>query len=403
VKEWLGDDLAPVTVTDGPHRNVSPEVTLARLRPMLSWFGITRVGVLTGLDVVGIPVVAAYRPNSRSIAVHQGKGRTPAAAKVSAVMEAVECWHAENADLPLRLGGASEIARHGAAVTPDRLPLTGQGDPAIARFLWTAARDLVSGTTLWVPYELVSADFTVPPSAGFGLFRQTTNGLGAGNTPVEAMLQGIYEVVERDAVALWHAAPPERQAARCIDPAGIGGEESRWMLARLAAASIDVRIWDVTTDIPLPAFLVLICDADGVAGVEPEFGSGCHASADVSLSRALAEAAQVRVTRISAARDDFSPESFDFAGRAARDDAARQLLQTVPAARFRPRNRAATPEADFDAALTALSHCGISQVACIDLSRAEIGIPVMRIIIPDLEGPWQNEAHPLGARAQAAA
>jgi YcaO-like protein with predicted kinase domain len=401
VRDHAADELAPAT--DGPHRNTSPEATLARLHSMLGQLGITRVGVLTGLDVVGIPVTAAYRPNSRSIAVHQGKGRTLAAAKVSAVMEAVECWHAENADLPLRLGSAREIARHGAAVVPERLPLTGQGDPASARFLWTEARDLVSGTSLWVPYELVTADFTVPLPSGFGLFRQTTNGLGAGNTPVEAMLQGIYEVVERDAVALWHAAPPKRQAARCIDPAKIDGAESCWMLARLAAACIAVRIWDVTTDIALPTFLVLVCDADGVAGVEPEFGSGCHASADVALSRALAEAAQARVTRISAARDDFPPESFDITARAARNDAAQQLLRTVPAARFRRQNRAGAPEADLDAALTALSHCGISQVACIDLSRAEIGIPVMRIVIPDLEGPWQSDAHPLGARARAAA
>ncbi len=104
--------------TAGPHRSQTPEATLALTRPLLPRLGITRVGVLTGLDVVGIPVAAAYRPNSRSIAVHQGKGRTPAAAKVSAVMEAAECWHAETADLPLRLGGFDEIRRHGTAVAP---------------------------------------------------------------------------------------------------------------------------------------------------------------------------------------------------------------------------------------------------------------------------------------------
>ena len=64
--------------------------------------GITRVAVLTGLDVIGIPVAAAVRPNSRSVAVHQGKGVTLDAAKASAVMEAVECFHAENIALPLR-------------------------------------------------------------------------------------------------------------------------------------------------------------------------------------------------------------------------------------------------------------------------------------------------------------
>jgi YcaO-like protein with predicted kinase domain len=380
VDEWIPSPY-------GPHRGRSPEATLEVLRPLLSRFGITRIGMLTGLDTVGIPVAAAYRPNSRSIAVHQGKGHTPAAAKVSAVMEAVECWHAEAADLPLRLGRVDEIRRHGAAVAPDRLPLTGMGEAAAARFLWAEADDLVAGTRLWVPYELVSADFTAPCPDGFGLFRQTTNGLGAGNTPLEAMLHGLYEVVERDAVALWHAASPEDQARRCIDPAGIEGPESRWMLGKLAAASVAVRIWDVTTDIGLPAFVVLTCDADGVAGVEPESGSACHASADVALSRALAEAAQSRVTRISGARDDYAPESFSIAARAARDDAARRLLRTRPASRFHRRDRAATPEADLADALSALSRCRISQVACIDLSRAEIGIPVVRIIIPGLEGP----------------
>ena len=307
---------------DGPHRSASPDATLARLRPMLPRLGVTRIGVLTGLDIVGIPVAAVYRPNSRSIAVHQGKGRTPASAKVSAVMEAVECWHAENADPPLRLGSVGEIARHGPAVAPDRLPLTGAGDAATDRFLWAEADDLVSGTRLWVPYELVSADFTVPPPAGFGSFRQTTNGMGAGNSRIEATLHAIYEVVERDAVALWHAASPARQARSCIDLAGIDGPESQWMLAQFAAASVALRVWDVTTEIGLPAFLALACDEHGVAGVEPEFGSACHASADVALAGALAEAAQSRVTRISGARDDYLPESFGIAARAARDNAA---------------------------------------------------------------------------------
>jgi len=401
LRRQADDEL--VDTTDGAHRSESLEATLARLRPLLPRLGITRIGMLTGLDTVGIPVAAAYRPNSRSIAVHQGKGRTPAAAKVSAVMEAAECWHAESADLPLRLGSVTEILRHGPTVAPERLALTGAGDAANARFLWVEADELASGMRLWVPYETVSADFSTPSPAGFGLFRQTTNGLGAGNVPVEAMLHAIYEAVERDAVALWHAASPQRKARQCIDPASVDGPESRWMLTKLASASVVVRLWDVTTDIGLPAFLALACDADGTAGVEPEFGSACHASADLALSHALAEAAQSRVTRISGARDDYPPESFHIRARTARDDAARSLLRTVPAARFQRQDRAETPEADLDAALDALSRCGMHQVACINLIRQDLGIPVVRIVIPGLEGPWLNDGQPLGARARARA
>ena len=53
----------------GTHRVVDPETTLARVMPLAPRMGVTRVAVLTGLDNIGIPVAAAVRPNSRSIAV----------------------------------------------------------------------------------------------------------------------------------------------------------------------------------------------------------------------------------------------------------------------------------------------------------------------------------------------
>ncbi len=88
-------------VPQGPHRRVPPEETLARLAPHLERMGITRVANVTGLDRVGVPVVTVVRPNARSLAVSQGKGLTLAAAKVSAIMEAVELHHAETVSGPL--------------------------------------------------------------------------------------------------------------------------------------------------------------------------------------------------------------------------------------------------------------------------------------------------------------
>lgn len=86
-------------------RLVSAEETLARVKPLFPLFGITRVANVTGLDTIGIPVVMVNRPNSRGLAVSQGKGVTLAAAKASAVMESIESWHAERAShLSLRIG-----------------------------------------------------------------------------------------------------------------------------------------------------------------------------------------------------------------------------------------------------------------------------------------------------------
>ncbi len=88
----------------GTHRTVDPAATLARVRPHLASMGITRIANVTGLDRTGVPVVMVCRPNARSLAVSQGKGLTLDAAKASGVMEAIELYHAERIELPLKLG-----------------------------------------------------------------------------------------------------------------------------------------------------------------------------------------------------------------------------------------------------------------------------------------------------------
>src|SRR5690349_4818423 len=131
----MGDAQAegPKRFRAGTHRTRDPATTLAHVLPLAPRMGITRVAVLTGLDVIGIPVVAAVRPNSRSIAVHQGKGVTLAAAKASAVMEAVETFHAENVALPLRLASYAELPD---AVDPELLPRCCGRDISDQRLLW---------------------------------------------------------------------------------------------------------------------------------------------------------------------------------------------------------------------------------------------------------------------------
>src|SRR5215472_11804098 len=95
----------------GTHRALEPAQTLAKLRPLMGAFGITRIANLTGLDRTGIPVVMVCRPNARSSAVFHGKGVDMASANASGVMEAIETWHAEHMALPLRLGSANELSR----------------------------------------------------------------------------------------------------------------------------------------------------------------------------------------------------------------------------------------------------------------------------------------------------
>ena len=76
----------------GTERTDTPDNTLERLRDMLPAMGITRVANVTGLDKIGIPVVMACRPNSRSLSVFQGKGVDLNAARVSGVNDSPRAW-----------------------------------------------------------------------------------------------------------------------------------------------------------------------------------------------------------------------------------------------------------------------------------------------------------------------
>ncbi len=121
----------------GTHRTVPPASTLARLKPYLSEMGITRLANVTGLDRVGIPVVMAMRPNSRSVAVSQGKGVDLEAAKASALMESVETWHAERIALPTLYGSVADLSGEAALADLEMFPKTRSSrfDPTLLAYL----------------------------------------------------------------------------------------------------------------------------------------------------------------------------------------------------------------------------------------------------------------------------
>jgi YcaO-like protein with predicted kinase domain len=63
-------------------RSRTSSETWAAVQPLLQEIGITRVGDITGLDRIGIPVWIAVRPNSRTLSVSQGKGLDAPAARI---------------------------------------------------------------------------------------------------------------------------------------------------------------------------------------------------------------------------------------------------------------------------------------------------------------------------------
>ena len=97
---------------------------------------------------------------------------------------------------------------------------------------WIEGVDLRRGEPILVPFAAVSADYTRPPTCSVAGLCMTTGGLGAGNDRAEAMLQGLTELVERDAVTLWRpvarSAPADGGRPRDHrDHAGRGSARAR--------------------------------------------------------------------------------------------------------------------------------------------------------------------------------
>ena len=160
--------------TLGTHRACTPEETLERVSPHIVRMGITRVANITGLDRLDVPVTMVCRPNSRSLAVFQGKGLSLAAAKISGIMEAAETWHAERVRLALKLGSWRELEASHSLVSVEHLPRSAEGAlTRDRRILWVEGSELNEDVRLWLPFELVHTDYTIPRPTGSGCFPGT--------------------------------------------------------------------------------------------------------------------------------------------------------------------------------------------------------------------------------------
>jgi len=391
---------------EGTHRAELIEATLARLEPLLPRLGITRVANVTGLDVIGIPVVAAHRPNSRSLSVSFGKGVTLEAARASATMEALESYHAEHIQQPLLAGSFEELRRRRAVINVAALPrLTVSSFHPDKTLLWIAGKELSDRSERWLPYELVHTDFRLPLPTGSGAFCMSSNGLASGNQLVEAELHGLCEVIERDATTLWHALSPARRAETKIDLGTIDDRLCCEVVAAVQNAGFALGVWEITSDVRVPAFLATVLELDtGVfGGIGNVSGMGCHPSRAVALLRALTEAVQGRATLISGARDDLSHQTYR---QQRQDSRTRRMYRRAvdePAARaFRdsPSHDGDTFEDDLKWALERLAEAGLREAVSVELTHADIGVPVARVVVPGLELMHDVPSYTPGQRAR---
>ncbi|MDD1733307.1 MAG: YcaO-related McrA-glycine thioamidation protein [Methanothrix sp.] len=363
---------------DDTHRAVSPEETLRAAEAKLPAAGITRVADITDLDRIGIPVFSSIRPmaDRGAISVYNGKGATPTEARVSAMMEGLERYSAEVRDRQLDIASFSLLD---GALDPRDLILPVDADPD-ALIPWISGWDMMNQEEILVPANAV---FHPLPSEYRRLFRTNTTGLASGNVIEEAIFHGLAEIIERDAWALVEAA---RHAGPLIQD--VKDDLARGLMDKFAAAGVDVYLRDITSDIGVATCAAA---ADDILLRDPTLlttGMGTHTSAKVAVLRALTEVAQSRLTQIHGAREDTTLA--DFRKRIGYERTKK--LNSHWFSGSEKRSFADVPSFESDDFLLDIRHmlaklqeAGLDRAVVVNLTRPEIGIPVVRVIVPGLE------------------
>ncbi len=380
-------ERSPKYDREGGIRTMSPEDTLGRTLPLLSDAGIHMPEDITGMDNVGIPVFSISRPDAAEGAVssYNGKGATYEQAKASAVMEAMERFSAEMRDYDeLVFGTYGQAKDTGLAVDPADLilPIDRLNYYQDAEIAWCEGWEMFRGEKIWVPACAVYHPYV--PDGDLQLFRYNTNGLASGNTMEEAILHATFEVIERDA---WSLAEDREFANADVvaDPDSVPGR----LLEAFSRQGVEIKLKDITTDVGVTT---IGAASDDVATNDPEMlaiGVGTHLDPEIAAVRAITEVAQSRAThkqgvkvnaKLQRATREMGYEKIKMLNRLWYSDLDRKVnLEDIE-----DRSTDYVLD-DIEVVLDRLMDANFEMVIVSDLTRPEVGVPVVRVIIPGME------------------
>jgi ribosomal protein S12 methylthiotransferase accessory factor YcaO len=420
---------------NGTSRIKSAPETLKKVMPISKKIGLTRLADITDMDVLRIPNYSAVVPGTEDyIWVYSGKGPTKEHAMASALMESIERY----SSLPSSWRGKfvrssySELSKTYKVLHPDKIV-----EPV--RFLyrsdmimdWLLGYDLVNSEEIMVPASIALFRYTPPPPAvnPFAYFH--TNGLASGNVLEEAICHALCEIIERDAMSLadlrasaipFHilrtivhslnaAAFPVSPilADKFVDDPTIFPDVNiseidfapvKNLVAKFKQTGISLTVKDITSDIGIPTF-----NASSVEWISHDYGylaegHGTHPDARIALLRAITEVSQTRAANIQGARDDL--RKIKYSNENTDDRRAWQFMPSTKTIKFSEARTFFNEDIldDINLILLRLKSVGLNQVIIVNLTNPDIGIPVVRAIVPGLE-TFKITKSVMGMRARA--
>jgi len=379
---------------DGQHRVIPPKETYKRILPLMPLIEVTRIANLTGLDYLSIPVFAAVRPcaDSPDVDFHYGKGFTEMDACVSAMMEAVERYSAEHLNCKPVIGTYQQVCMKYNALDPHLMYLYSEKPFSDhADLEWVPATDLLSEEEILIP-----ANFAYSPFLGRGaeFWIQSTNGLASGNVMEEAVSHALAELIERDALtlAVVKAFPPKMSMTRALKQriSKIFGKKNEpfvdveleslprpldILVGRIQEAGFRLWLKDITSDVGIASFAAALLKPK--EPLAPVVGFGANPNAKIAAARAITEAVLNRMVQLlTEARrfdvpkkprlwwaDTSCVKDFDDVPSYENDD----ILD------------------DINLMMSRLKDCGVSHIIAVNLTQRSLDVPVVRVIVPELE------------------
>ena len=250
---------------------------------------------------------------------------------------------------------------------------------------WSISKDLISGENYYIPSNAIYHPY-VPENNVQSLFKGNTNGLASGNILEEAILHGIFEVIERDA---WSIFELTHKNSKQIDLESIDSENINQVLNKYHENGINIKLMDLTADVGVPTIAASADDTVLKDAGLLSLGIGTHLNPEIAVLRALTEVAQSRATQIQGARED--TVRADFARKAGYERMKRinkcYFEDEEDKISFRDIEDKSTNSItqDIEIVKDELMKNGLDKILYTDLTRPELGVSVVRIVIPTME------------------
>jgi ribosomal protein S12 methylthiotransferase accessory factor len=381
-----------VTLVATPHRRLSADAAVE-----LAMREADRIGLRLNLSHNGPArhptAISRLVRDGEAVSVGYGKGRG-AQGTASAHFEALERYYTTTADNRRFADGAAEILPAPQVAAQEAL----RPDLVIQR--WAAeypdsraacTRYAGHADSVWYPLFLTDPRYHLRPLPGdavdpyHGLVRYTSSlGAAAGGDLVEAVLHGLCELIEHDAVShallRWFVAGPREVdlVERHDVPDHV---RTLWTYAE-EAVDTTVHLVDVTTDLGVPAYLAI---ADGESVRPGTAGGGASPIAGYAAERALGEVIQATGFPTTAADPGDKLGRWPALRDCARLDAAALLTGHVRRVPLRPDLEAGPTVPDAVERLARLLRGHGLEWYSAELTPADSLVSVAAVIAPGLE------------------